>query len=811
MTEQQQPNNSNYTDQTIQWARESLQRRRKELQEKKKSLVASYKQASSSCNDDDEDDGSSQPMPTRQQQQDKEEANDVTAMLERGRALLAEAEAHSEILGRYASPSSNVMNEEVHNDDDSSTPHSSTRDDFMTRFLQETNHSGNATNDGHQFDSMNNSDNTNNDNNDRIIPPTLPVEMPAWDKEFNGGELVDNKDNTNSNKNDELQELLREGEARARLDELVANVRRQGDDKRYATELLDAHNNTPTKKIATFDPSSMYAARRAELKKMKLDEEVAAAEEEARALSSFKALPLPGGVQVKNNPFASTQSFEMKQVGSVEKLVRRDSKLHDQQHNKSQQQYDESSSVCSTFGSGTYNDSTTTRTGSHHNNNNTINTSFTNCSESYDANEEDRERAKQLRTEKKMKKKQLLDAVNQSIMAEDMNESLVNGDEYEDDDVKSTTTSHTNEVGCYDVVEDPSKLRQDIARLEAKLKQKKTQRLAILNDIVDIDLDAPFDRLLSSSSSSSSSGDDDNDGIRHIIDRLKKQVCGSVNDFQDFHSSSLRDNDETSSYEEQHTTRASLFERQEEWARQREQKLFEARLQSEANAMQGITGRPQLSHAARSWKKAKESHDTTLKRCAEIEERKQQEKEAKEKATNELKMKELEELQRQASLAKLNKASSVKSDNMNKEEQMKRLEMLSKPRQTREHHHHDDDAHHHDDDAELEDIGGSGQQKTTSEIFGGSPSTKPKQKPSKPFFSKSIDNRVVKTVHDVLSSALGAASTNNAVKERQDELFHGKHSFSDMSDKEFAKLVRRIEKQAAMSSSAKMMKKELDK
>ena len=40
MTEQQQPN-SNYTDQTIQWARESLQRRRKELQEKKKSLVAS--------------------------------------------------------------------------------------------------------------------------------------------------------------------------------------------------------------------------------------------------------------------------------------------------------------------------------------------------------------------------------------------------------------------------------------------------------------------------------------------------------------------------------------------------------------------------------------------------------------------------------------------------------------------------------------------------------------------------------------------------------------------------------------------------
>ena len=786
MTEQQ----PNYTDQTIQWARESLQRRRKELQAKKKSLVASYKQTSSS-NDDEV--GSSSQQSTSQQQ---EEANDVTAMLERGRALLAEAEAHSEILGRYASPSSNTTNDEVHNDDDSTTRRSSTRDNFMKRFLQDSNnHNDSATDDEQQLDSTNNSTLHNNNDESRMIPPSLPVEMPAWDKEFSsGGELGD--DNININNNKEVQQLLREGDARARLDELIANVRRQGDDKRYATELLDAHNNnTPTKTIATFDPSSMYAARRAELKKMKLDEEVAAAEEQARALSSFKALPLPGGVQVKNNPFASTQSFEMKQVGSVEKLVRRDSKLNDKVHNKSQQQYDESSSVCSTFGSGTYDESTTTKISGSYNNNNTVDTSFTNYSESY-ANEEDRVRAKQLRAEKKMKKKQLLDAVNQTIMAEDMNEPLAEGDG--DDDVRSTTASqHINE-GCYDVVEDPSKLRQDIARLEAKLKQKKTQRLAILNDIVDIDLDAPFDRLLSGSSG------DDNDGIRRIIDRLKKQVCGSVNDFQDVNTS-LREDDEISSYEQhEHTTntRASLFERQEEWARQREQKLFEARLQSEANAMQGITGRPQLSHAARSWRKAKESHDTTLKRCAEIEERKQQEKEAKEKATNELKMKELEELQRQASLAKLNKSSSIKSD-MNKEEQMKRLEMLSKPRQTRE-------PHQHSSAAELDDIGGSvDKKKTTSEIFGGSHPKPNKQKPSNPFSSKSIDKRVVKTVNDVLSSSALGTSANNDVKERPDELFHGKHSFSDMSDKEFAKLVRRIEKQAAMSSSAKMMKNEL--
>ena len=168
-------------------------------------------------------------------------------------------------------------------------------------------------------------------------------------------------------------------------------------------------------------------------------------------------------------------------------------------------------------------------------------------------------------------------------------------------------------------------------------------------------------------------------------------------------------------------------------------------------------------------------------------------------------MKELEELQRQASLAKLNKSSSVKSDNVNNEEQMKRLEMLSKPRQTREPHQHQ-----HGASEQLEDNTVGIDKKTTSEIFGGSPSTKPKQKPSKPFFSKSLDKQVVKTVHDVISSSSAMGTSANHVKERQDELFHGKHSFSDMSDREFAKLVRRIEKQAAMSSSAKMMKKELE-
>ena len=59
--------------------------------------------------------------------------------------------------------------------------------------------------------------------------------------------------------------------------------------------------------------------------------------------------------------------------------------------------------------------------------------------------------------------------------------------------------------------------------MEAKLKQKKTERLATLNYIIDVDLNALFDRLVSRES-----GDD----VKDIIGRLKKQVCGSANDFQ---------------------------------------------------------------------------------------------------------------------------------------------------------------------------------------------------------------------------------------------------------------------------------------
>ena len=104
--------------------------------------------------------------------------------------------------------------------------------------------------------------------------------------------------------------------------------------------------------------------------------------------------------EVTSNLFASTQTFQGKQLESVEQLVRRDTKCG--QHSGA------SSSISGTFGTFNGMSMVTSRT-SHDN-------SFS-CSV-YE-NEAYGERAEQFRAEKKTKKRQLFDSVNQIIL-EDM-------------------------------------------------------------------------------------------------------------------------------------------------------------------------------------------------------------------------------------------------------------------------------------------------------------------------------------------------------------------------------------------------------
>jgi hypothetical protein len=248
------------------------------------------------------------------------------------------------------------------------------------------------------------------------------------------------------------------------------------------------------KQVSFFDPNELRAAKRAAkraaLKKIKRDDE--SAEEEARLISSFKALPLPGGVHVKHDIFAPTLSFQRKHSGI--EFVLRDTR----QVGRCDFLSARSLGGCEGF------------------NRRSVDTLQT-CIVTPSAfigyqHEPDKKRATHLRLAKKAVKKRLLNSVNKAVL-KDIGESS--------EDKASVAYSLHRAQSYVDLVEDPSKLRQKIARLEAKLKMKRSQRLAILNDIVDIDLNSIFERLLSE-------GADAN--ARTIVERLKHKVCGNIVD-----------------------------------------------------------------------------------------------------------------------------------------------------------------------------------------------------------------------------------------------------------------------------------------
>ena len=664
-------------DQTIQWARESLKRRRSELNQKKQELE-SLELASATS--------------------ELTSAVDVNSILERGRALLQQAAAHSESLGQYVQrvPSNN----EDQRDDDN----------FMTKFLH-------ASDDSNALVDRN-----------KAQFASIPVEKPSWSHHHHHhGDYREPSENAQRNERGEddndLVELLREGEARVRLDNLIATIRRQGDNPISSSEL--ERSLSPVRRVSDFDPNELRAAKRAAIKKTKLDEAVAEAEKEARNMSKFKALPLPGGVEVKHDIFAPTLAFQGKHAGI--EFIRNSAR---------RVEFRDFSSSQSLGGFESFDRMS-------------VATSRTSVDGPLDlnfANEEDKEKALQLRQAKKAKKKKLLDSVNRTIAAE-MEGSI-------DDDV-SVACSVRSTQSHVDYLEDPSKLRQQIARLEVKLKRKKSQRSATLNDIVDIDLNSIFGRLLS---------EDADEDAHKIVDRLKRKVCGNivdgilVDDFQpqfsqlEEHHSWNKDNN--------YSTTPVLYERQESWIRHREQKLVEARLRLEAEEMSDITGQPRLSHAKDSWKKAKNAHDEALKRAAEEEARRQRDKTEHEHIEYEAKMKEARDLTMQPN----GPTKSIRIE-VNKEEQMKRLEKLSQPRQVRL-------------GPTQEEIGEDDNQYLPykQNNLTSDPSDTP----------YGVSNTSKKSMKKAPKPTL---STNDYVE------FSGKR-FSEMDDKEFKRIVKRIGKMA---------------
>jgi len=671
---------------TVQWAREALQRRRKEMRQQKEDLIASYRQ----------------DVVARDSVSLTSAASPTHPMIERGKMILAETEAQSDILIRYASFQNSI----------STTPTSTPQQ--------------------------------------LTIAPNLPIESSpySWEEDAECEEVGSSDDD----------ELLTEDEARAKLQELIATMNRN----RRDDDVMDLSENTLT--IKSFDPSSMNTAKVAVQRKAKFDEALAAAAAESRLISSFKALPLPSGAEVKHNIFAPTQAFQGKQVMG--------GRTHDPTTDDNCNYAPSSLSGSSSFFRGVLDDSLSVLTSvtSHDDDD-----SFGAASSGVHMirTETDKERAKQLMADRKTKKKQILDEVDRIVMGEDtMTPALIA-------ESAAAAAGTNGEASCdimsVVVVEDPAKLLQDIAHLKAKLKQKKTDRLAILNDIVDIDLNAPFDRLIH--------GKVVGGEVKNIIDRLKKRVCGDIADYDSNRARSISQDTSSLSHKMSATSPPTtnltpIFVRQQQWAKQREQKLLNARLQQEADAMNGITGVPQISDATQSWKRARESHDETLRRVAEEDAKKQQVREEKEKALREELVKATETENKEVEVAK-----ALITNEADTEERRKRIESLARPRQVRaafaasmESCSSKDEEH--EQQHPLSDL------PSKSKIF---LSPKPKKK-----MTRAI------SIHDEGRADLATSSeylpSNLTSVEKKPEKFCGMNSFAEMSDKEFAKLIKSIGK-----------------
>ncbi|KAL7472361.1 hypothetical protein ACHAXS_012699 [Conticribra weissflogii] len=708
-------------DQTIRWARESLQRRRGGLNTKRQDRIASSKVDRDTLNN-----GSDMKL---------------NETLERGRSILAEAEARSKILEHYAAnkriqspPGRRELYPIQSKIQDASFSSVSSE---IVRYREPKQGRGLVAKFFNCTDLINNEKQLEKSGVEKDPLSSLiniPSEKPDWDvihccKLFQSTPRTSHSVSKLSNKDNSciaLENLIFEGEARARLDKLVSSTRIRGE---QSLKIMPSDDSSPKKQLSSsFDPTLMRAAKRAALKNAKRAEESIAAEEAFRRMSIFKARPLPRGVRVTSNLHAPTLSFQSKQVGTVDRLLRKDSKLIQPKCctyslTASKEGFDDSSLVTSRSSNWS---------------------TFNICGR----NESEKDRARQVHFEKSRRKVKILDFVNHFITPEKGDDSSVFSVDEED------------------LIDDELSLHQQICVLEAKLRREKFYGRSILNDIVDIDQNVIIENIICGGSK---------ENMKTIVDWLKEKLCDPIEAWKT-DDIILKSPDASPCIHEEteQSRKRTIYRRDEDWLKKRERKRLDALTLREETEMTNVTGKPEISFSKESWAIAKKSHEETLKKVAEEEAESRKRKDANERITSEVKMIEIMRLQEQIKANSHPKQSVVR-----KEEQKRRVDKLSQPKQT---------------------IPGDRAQKNEQQTEGDS--TQPIRGEGKIRFQpKSIDlyRLPAKFANQPINDYL---SSQNA---KQSE-FVGKN-FSDMNDKEFQKMLNQINRKSKPSSACESSSK----
>lgn len=612
-------------DQTIRWARESFQRRRNELNTKTQDQISSSAVGDNTRKNDSE-----------------LKLNDT---LDRGRVLITEAEACSKILEHYAGkkrfqtpPGRREpcrVPSKIHDASLSGIPSAIVqyRDpnhgrDLVGKFINCTDLIHNelqvVMRNGFKDDPLKSLTN-------------IPSEKPNWDvlhcckvqQSTSSRPLSASKVSTHDNYSFDLDNLIFEGEARARLDTLIASMRVQGE---QSLKIMSKDDSSQKKQLSSFDPTSMRAAKRAAVKDAKRAEESFAAEEEYRRMSLFKARPLPSGVKVTSNIHAPTLAFQNKQIGTVDRLLRKDSNFIKKRRCPS--------SLTGAVGGFDDVSVVTSRSSNW--------SAFSFCG----GNKADKDRASKFHFEKSQKKGKILAFVNQFIILEKAG----------CDD--SSLFSKSEE----DLVEDELSLHQQIGILEAKLRREKYYGRSILNDIVDIDQNVIIENIICGGSQGS---------MKTTVNWLKEKFCDPIEAWKtDDLSAKLSDVRPRVHAETEKERKRSLHRRDEDWIKERERRRLDALTLREEIEMTYVTGKPQISCSKESWAIAKKSHQETLKKAAEEEAESRKRKEKNERIASEIKMKEISRIKEQIKSKSYSKQTVV-----SKEEQKRRVDKLSQPKQ----------------------------------------------------------------------------------------------------------------------------------
>ena len=219
----------------------------------------------------------------------KQNSSSVTESIQRGRAALAEAEDHIKMFEEYLQSSVGYADDR----------------------------NGNGNDDTMVLD-MGDGDGDWNDHE------TMHVELCSLDELLDPVDPISNLGELHGSTH-LVDQLMRHGEERLKRDEMISSTRRQGNATfggYNSRRLLQSGEPKVKLKAKTaFDPNNLSAARRAAIKEAKMADQTLVTELERHESMQFKALPLPGGGEVKNDPYALTKAARGKMNRSRESYI----------------------------------------------------------------------------------------------------------------------------------------------------------------------------------------------------------------------------------------------------------------------------------------------------------------------------------------------------------------------------------------------------------------------------------------------------------------------------------------------------------